>query len=735
MAVNEKGYIENYELPLRTNDGDDIYSLASVYPIEFEGEKSVLTWIYDITDRKVMEEEITIAKDAAESATKAKSEFLASMSHEIRTPMNGITGMADLLSQSDLDDEQAHMVRTIRDSGNSLITVINDILDFSKIEAGKMDLEDVTMSLSDTVEGVCTTLTPNASKKGIRIHAHVSPEAPGSVHGDPVRVRQVLFNLAGNAVKFSNKKDVQIRASVMEAERDDGKVMVRFEVIDQGIGISKENQGKLFQAFSQAEMSTTRKFGGTGLGLAICKRLTDLMGGELGVESEEGQGSIFWVELPFAVAEGNRTQEKQRDLHDLTVLVVGSPSPRAESIEAYLDHYGAELLSAPTINDAEKQLKELIKKRKAPDSILLDLDLDDAAHRIAVDQLRQAQGRRKKKVPLVILQDFQKRSARIQDDDLVTVDANPLMRYRLITAIAVTAGRASPQVKPDAVATFEKKKAPTVEEALAANQLILLAEDNPTNQDVIKRQLNVLGFTCEIANDGKEGLDAWNTGRYAILLTDCHMPEMDGYELTGAIREQEKGSGKRSPIVAITANALQGEAERCIAAGMDDYLSKPVAMPALHAALTKWMPTQGKSSAPVEASTLEPEQDAPADAPSDVTNSNGASNDPAIDDRALKDMFGDDPDTFKEILNDFVDPARSNIEELKAAVTDKSAEGVKQAAHKLKSSSRSVGANDLADVCLALETAGKEDDWTEIDLKAPKLEPLMESVEAYIRAL
>ena len=734
-AVDGKGYIEEYELPLHCKDGKDVFTLASVYPIEFEGEPSVLTWIYDITERKAMEHEITIAKDAAEAATKAKSEFLASMSHEIRTPMNGITGMADLLAQSDLDDEQSHMVRTIRDSGNSLITVINDILDFSKIEAGKMDLEDVTMSLSDTVEGVCTTLTPNASKKGIRIHAHVDPQAPLSVHGDPVRVRQVLFNLAGNAVKFSNQKDVQIRARMMNAERDDGKVMVRFDVIDQGIGISKENQGKLFQAFSQAEMSTTRKFGGTGLGLAICKRLTDLMGGELGVDSEEGKGSTFWVELPFKVADGQRSHEKQRDLHGLTVLVVGSPPPRSESIDAYLDHYGAELLHAPTINDAEDQLKALIKKRKAPDSILLDLDLDDTSHRVAIDQLRKAQGKRKKKVPLVVLQDFQKRSARIQEDDLVTVDANPLVRYRLVTAIAVTAGRASPQVKPDAVATFEKKKAPTVDEALAANQLILLAEDNPTNQDVIKRQLNVLGYTCEIANDGQEGFEAWNTGRYAILLTDCHMPEMDGYELTGAIREQEKGSGKRSPIVAITANALQGEAERCIAAGMDDYLSKPVAMPALHAALTKWMPTGDGGSTP---STSEPEpksNPSEAEGAPEVVEGNGANGAPAIDDRALKDMFGDDPDTFKEILEDFLDPARSNIDEIITAVSDKSAEGVKQAAHKLKSSSRSVGAHELADVCLALETAGKDEDWSEIDSRAPLLEPLMDSVEAYIRAL
>ncbi len=716
-----------YEEMVKTG-GRTIHFLSLKFPFfNAKGEVDGLCGMStDITDRIAAEKAVREAKEIAEAATKAKSDFLASMSHEIRTPMNGITGMADVLAQTNLDDEQKHMLRTIRESGNALITVINDILDFSKIEAGKLDLESVTMSIVDAVEGVATTLTPTAVKKGVRVHVFVDPDLPAAVHGDPTRLRQIMFNLTGNAVKFSNGRDVQIRV-LPGGRSDDQRTWVRFSVIDNGIGISPENQAKLFQAFSQAESSTTRKFGGTGLGLAICKRLTEMMGGTIGVESQEGQGSTFWVELPFQKAAEAKTNQKDRDLRGLRVLLVGSEGPREQAITTYIKHWGADIGTAKDAAAATALLTD--KTKGAFDSVILDLGLDGERQDRAMADLRKSV----KKNTMIVLQDYQNRGARIIDKDVVSVDVNPLVRYRIISAVAVAAGRASPEIKTENdAAKFQPVKAPSAAEALASGQLILLAEDNLTNQDVIRRQLNLVGYTCETAANGVEAFKAYQTGRYALLLTDCHMPEMDGYELTGRIRSVERGSGHRLPIVAVTANALQGEAERCLAAGMDDYVSKPIAMPALVAALRKWMPpprASANSAAPPQDIIIGKIESAKP------PKSKAKRDSRVIDERAIKDTFGDDEETFKEILISFIEPSRDIVSDLLAALQQRTAVSVKDAAHKLKSSARTVGANDLADTCVALEAAGKKADWATIEALVPKARDQFEAVEAYVESV
>ncbi len=312
----------------------------------------------------------------------------------------------------------------------------------------------------------------------------------------------------------------------------------------------------------------------------------------------------------------------------------------------------------------------------------------------------------------------------------VYIESDPLRRASFIRGIAVAAGRASPEVEyEEEVIDLSKIKVPTVEEALAAGTLILVAEDNPTNRDVIGRQLKLLGYAAEFRDDGKQALEAWRSKPYAMLLTDCHMPEMDGFELTQAIRNTEKGGEHRLPIIAITASVLKAEIDRCFESGMDDFLAKPLEMPKLKTALNKWMPSQASSDGATEGA-LESGSESETPMPEAADSGDGP-----IDPQALKSVFGEDEETFKEILQEFVEPATNNIGEIEAAFDERSADGVAKAAHKLKSSARSVGATELADLCLALETAGKADDWDEIEKAAPRLSGVMDSVAQYIESL
>jgi CheY-like chemotaxis protein/HPt (histidine-containing phosphotransfer) domain-containing protein len=352
----------------------------------------------------------------------------------------------------------------------------------------------------------------------------------------------------------------------------------------------------------------------------------------------------------------------------------------------------------------------------------------------------------------VILASGWQRNATIDASDTVAMDANPMRRSAFLNGVAIAAGRASPEVHTEEeVEKIGVGKAPTVEEALARGQLILVAEDNMTNQDVIKRQLNTLGYQCEMTDDGAQGLEAWKSGRYSILLTDCHMPEMDGFELTAAIREAEADGVDHTPIVAITANALEGEAEKCLAAGMDDYLSKPIEMPLLKQALAKWMPATAEAAldlggvdvAPPPPIPVEPvvEQVAaevagePAPAPEETDAAAASADGGVVDPAALQSMFGDDPDTIREIMQGFIEPSQKIVADIEAAFASRSAADIGAAAHKLKSAARSIGANALADLCQSLEAAGKSDDWDGIEESAPQVPDAMIQVADYINAL
>jgi two-component system sensor histidine kinase/response regulator len=538
----------------------------------------VVVALSDISPRKAVEAELETSRDAALEGSRAKSAFLATMSHEIRTPMNGVIGLTGLLLTTELDARQRQYANGVRGAGEALLTLINDILDFSKIEAGKLQLETLDFNLVQVVEEAAELVGETAAGKSLELLAYCSPELPPNFRGDPARIRQVLLNLASNAVKFTAEGEVVVRAQLADTTAEG--VVIRFEVTDTGVGIAEEDQQRLFDPFSQADSSTTRKYGGTGLGLAICQQLVSAMGGSLGVQSRLGEGSTFWFTLPLQLARDTTLAPPARPggLSGVRVLVVDDNQTNLLILE---DQLGAWGMLPDCVADGETALARLAEAERggAPYELcVLDLCMPgmdglELARRIgAVASPRPG---------LVLL--TSSGDPGTEEVTAAGIDgqlSKPVQLGRLATAL----GHAMVS------ATAPERPAPPVHERPSGRGHVLVVEDSFTNQLVAVGILEHLGFSTEVAGNGLEALTSLERTRFDVVLMDCQMPEMDGYEATAEIRRRE-GSETHTPVIAMTAGATAGDRERCLEAGMDDYVPKPVHPDELMIALTRWITT------------------------------------------------------------------------------------------------------------------------------------------------
>ncbi|MGE0823936.1 MAG: response regulator [Candidatus Binatia bacterium] len=700
--LHEQNTVTGFESQIYRRDGKIVWITETARAVR-DASGALLYYegiVEDITERRQAEEALHKAKLAAEEAANTKSEFLANMSHELRTPLNGIMGMTELALDTDLSSDQREYLSIVQDSAITLLDLVSDILDFSKIEVGKLDLDPVVFSLRDNLELAIKALAIRAHKQGLELAWRIPADIPDTLFGDPGRLRQVVVNLVGNAIKFTHEGEVVVQVSIEWHLEDE--ICLHFTVTDTGIGIAPEKQKLIFDPFTQADGSTTRQFGGTGLGLAISSQLVAMMGGTIWVESEVNKGSTFHFTACFGVRTGALPQSlvSREGLSGLRVLVVDDNATNRRILEEQLTCWGM----CPVVVESGEQALAMLAQGATAGSpfslVLLDAQMPNMDGFAVAESIKDSPTFARATIMMLTSEGHSQDAARCRALGITAYLTKPIRQADLLNAIVNALHGAAPQSQPAAPVAPRPAKIPQPLH-------ILVVEDNPINQRLAVLMLKKWGHSVVVANNGKDALTMLEKDTFALVLMDVQMPEMDGFTATQAIRQQEEATGKHIPIIALTARAMHGDQERCLAAGMDTYLSKPLQAQQLSAAIERLCPSVSTNQEEKDRRGLGEEQE-----PSEVI---------FDQETALAHVEGDH-ELLKEVVGLFLVESPELLAVIRDSIARGDGEMLQQAAHSVKGAVISFGAHAAREAALKLEEIGRTSDLTQAEFACAELD-------------